>query len=390
MQVFKVFIKTAKKFLPMNLMFFVIFCAIAIASSNYNTDPDQSAFQVVSMDVGIVDKDNSKTSLELRNYLETMHHMISLDYEKETLLDGLFYRTLDYVLILPEGFEKRLLNQEEELFETVQIPGIYSSAFVDEQVNSYIRTLKLYLSGGFSLDETLLHTKESFNSSSNQVNILELKEDNKNSDSMTSIYFFYQFLAYVILSMILCGLTPILIIFWEENLAKRISCSSTSLLRRNFEIALGSIVYCLFIWLLFIFTSRIFYGSEVFDGQGLLWIANSFLLIPVGISISLIIGCFAPTGSGINALNNIITLGMSFLCGVFVPHQQLGESVLSVSKYFPIYWYIKNNDLVLNYEKESFEMKEYWNNFGIQILYGAAIFAVALAVSKFKSSRQKS
>ena len=207
---------------------------------------------------------------------------------------------------------------------------------------------------------------------------------------MTSIYFFYQFLAYVILSMILCGLTPILIVFWEENLAKRISCSSTSLLRRNFEIALGSIVYCLFIWLLFIFTSRIFYGSEVFDGQGLLWIANSFLLIPVGISISLIIGCFAPTGSGINALNNIITLGMSFLCGVFVPHQQLGESVLSVSKYFPIYWYIKNNDLVLNYGKESFEMKEYWNNFGIQILYGAAIFAVALAVSKFKSSRQKS
>lgn len=387
MQVFKAFIKTAKKYLPINMMYFVIFCVIAIMATSFNTDTENSSFQSVSLNIGIIDEDSSKASEALCDYLSSLHTLTPLAYDEEVLLDSLFYRTCDYILILPEGFETRLLAKESDLYETVQIPGIYSSAFIDEQINSYIKTLRLYLTGGFLPEEAFSHAASALSESSDQVQVVEFEKTGESS--MTAPFYFYQFLAYVLVSMILTGLTPILTIFWEKNLAKRISCSSTSLLSRNLQIALGSICYCLGIWLLFIITSRIFYGAQMFSEKGLLCIANSFLLLPVGVSISLVIGCFAPSSNTINMINNILTLGMSFLCGIFIPQQLLGENVLAFSKYLPLYWYIKNNDLISGFGGKTFVMKEYWHNLGILALYSIAIFAVALAVSKYKSSRQK-
>lgn len=387
MQVFKAFIKTAKKYLPINMMYFVIFCVIAIMATSFNTDTENSSFQSVSLNIGIIDEDNSKASGALCDYLSSLHTLTPLAYDEEVLLDSLFYRTCDYILILPEGFETRLLAEDSDLYETVQIPGIYSSAFIDEQINSYIKTLRLYLTGGFLPEEAFSHAASALSEASDQVQVVEFEKTGESS--MTAPFYFYQFLAYVLVSMILTGLTPILTIFWEKNLAKRISCSSTSLLSRNLQIALGSICYCLGIWLLFIITSRVFYGAQMFSEKGLLCIANSFLLLPVGVSISLVIGCFAPSSNTINMINNILTLGMSFLCGIFIPQQLLGENVLAFSKYLPLYWYIKNNDLISGFGGKPFVMKEYWHNLGILALYSIAIFAVALAVSKYKSSRQK-
>ncbi len=390
MQVFKAFMKTEKHFLPVICVYFIIFCAIAFLATRFNIDSKDTAFQTASLNIGIIDEDDSASSKALREYLGSLHTLTDLPFEKEILLDQLFYRNLDYILILPKDFEEQLLTKDSKtLFETVQIPGIYSSAFIDEQVNAYLKTVKLYLAGGFTLTDSLQHTNESLLDSLNQVNVITPKDSGKKSSALTAIYYFYQFLPYVLLSMILCGLTPILTIFWEKNLTKRMSCSPTSLISRNFQLALGSILFCLSIWLLFILTSRIFYGAEMFSEKGLLCIANSFFVLPLGAAVSLIIGCFSPKGNAISMINNVFSLGMSFLCGIFVPQQMLGEQVLSISKYLPLYWYIKNNNLIAGFTEESFEINTYVKNIVIQFLFCVALFAVALVISKYKSAKHK-
>lgn len=390
MQVSKAFFKSLRKFLPINLMYFVIFCVIALAATNVNTDSEASVFKTASLEIGFIDKDCSAASEALCAYLKTLHTLTPLADNEETLLDGLFYRTIDYILILPDGFEKNLLSgADENLYETVQIPGVYSSAFIDGQIDSFLKTTKLCLARGISPEEAFSEASLELTKSSDQVQILKSEKTDGGDSRMTAVFYFYQFLAYVVISMILTGLTPILTIFQEKDLAKRISCSSTSLFSRNLQIAFGSILYCLGIWLLFIITSGIFYKTAVFSEKGLLCIANSFLLLPVGVSISLVVACFSPSVNIINMINNILTLGMSFLCGIFIPQQMLGENVLAFSKYLPLYWYIKNNDLISGFGEDAFEMRAYWNNLGILALYGAAIFAVALAVSKYKNSRHR-
>ena len=88
-------------------------------------------------------------------------------------------------------------------------------------------------------------------------------------------------------------------------------------------------------------------------------------------------------------INNILTLGMSFLCGIFIPQQMLGKGVLAFSKFLPLYWYIKNNDLISGFGGEPFTMHAYRTHLGILVLYGIALFSLALAISKYKSLRQK-
>lgn len=391
MQVFKAFMKTAYKSFSSIVLYFVIFTTIAFFISYAYTDTTSTAFSSVELNVGIIDKDNSNASKAMTKYLDSIHELVSLENETDVLLDRLFYRDVDYILVIPKDFEEKLsASEEDKLFETVQIPGIYNSAFVDQQINAYLKSVKLYLAGGFSLEDALSRTADTLDASANKVSMVTFENTSTSSVSMARIFTFYQFIPYVITSMILCGLTPILSTFWKEDLAKRISCSSTGLLSKNVQLALGSVVYALFNWLLFVITSGIFYGSDLFSEKGLLCILNSFFLLPLSVSLSLIVGSFSPSFNVTNMINNIISLGMSFVCGIFIPQAQLGENVLAVSKFLPFYWYVKNNNLISGADTEAFTYKIYWQNIGIQLLFIVAFFALALVAAKLKSTKRNS
>lgn len=390
MQVFKAFMKTAYKSFPSIMLYFIIFTALALLMAFAYNDTSSSSFKSVELQVGIIDEDHSDASDALIRYMDSMHELTALENQRDVLLDRLFYRDVEYILVIPENFEKNLLSgKETHLFDTIQIPGIYSSAFVDQQINAYLKTVKLYLAGGYSLEDALAHSTENFTDTANDVEIIDFNEDTKKSSSLVGIFSFYQFIPYVLASMILCGLTPILTTFWQKDLSKRISCSSTSLFSRNVQLALGSIVYALFNWGLFILTSRIFYGAEVFSEKGLLCILNSFMLLPLSVALSLVIGSFSPSWNVTNMINNVISLGMSFVCGIFIPQSQLGENVLAVSKFLPFYWYVKNNDLISGASEEVFTYDAFWQNIGVQALFIIAVFTIALVTSKMKTSNQK-
>lgn len=115
MQVFKAFLKSALKFLPQTTLYFIIFTSISIAISFSATDSGNKGFRTVELDIGVIDQDTSDASLGLKNYLGGMHRLIPLDYDKNILLDRLFYRDLDYILVIPKGFQQRLLKGEENL-----------------------------------------------------------------------------------------------------------------------------------------------------------------------------------------------------------------------------------------------------------------------------------
>lgn len=390
MQVFKAFLKTAYKFLPTISLYFIIFTALAVMLAYSVTESPTASFESVELRVGIIDNDESDASKAMEEYLDSLHELIYLKSSQDTILDCLYYRNVEYILVIPEGFEENLLaGKDKGLFETVQIPGIYNSAFVDEQITSYLKTVKLYLAGDYALDEALSKTADALTDTVGAVEIADFGTEDETSSTMTMLLFFFQFIPYVLASMILSGLTPILTIFWEKNLAKRISCASTSLTSRNVQLALGSVLYALFSWGLFILTASIIYGSETFSEKGLLCILNSLFLLPLSVAISLVISAFTPSANVTNMLNNIICLGMSFLCGIFIPQSQLGEGVLSVSKFLPFYWYIKNNDLISGFGGEKFDMTVFWQNCGVQMLYIVALFAIALVVTKYKNSKQK-
>ena len=76
---------------------------------------------------------------------------------------------------------------------------------------------------------------------------------------------------------------------------------------------------------------------------------------------------------------------MSFICGVFVPHDMLGEGVLKVAKFLPAYWYEKANNMLCGVTPYNFN--EYLTCLLVQVGFLVAFFAVALMVGRMSLSR---
>ena len=128
-----------------------------------------------------------------------------------------------------------------------------------------------------------------------------------------------------------------------------------------------------------------FFKTAMFNRQGLLLILNLLVFCLTVLSIGFLIGNNIQNKEVMGAINNVITLGTSFICGAFVPQEILGNSVLRIAKIFPSYWFIKNNDLIViltNYNIDN--LKPIFINMGIVLLFGLLFYIINLIILRLK------
>ena len=382
--------KIAKKKLPGSIMYFVIFFVIMfIMSSNANKNVNTS-FQASSLDVCVIDKDNSAASQELIDYLAVNHTIVDPeDLVSEDLQDSLFYQTVDYILTIPEGFEANLQGGSyDDILESSKRHDAASGYFLDQQIDQYLSSVTLYTQGGFDLDEAFSKTNDAIASLSD-VKMMDFNKNNTTSD--TNMYYFFQYMPYILTVLLLMGLTPILVTFNAKNLSERIGCSSLSLRSKNAQITLGCVVYSILIWLVFMVAGVLFYGADMmFSTNGLLCILNSFVFLMIGVAIALFISTFSPSANVLNMVSNILTLGMSFLCGIFVPVWLLADNVVAASRFLPASWYVRITNMLGGLSGEEVSMSVYWLCIGVQLIFFAAIFALFLVASKQRKAAHTS
>lgn len=381
MQVFKTFFKIAKSHMIGTSIYFIIYAFIVVLLSVTANASFSEHFQRTALSISITDKDNSAASTALVNYLASIHEITDLNDNPDALLDQIYYRTVDYALTIPSGFEENFLSgSTDEQLITTTIPGSTASYYVDQQISQYLRTLELYLSGGYTLDTAIEASNESVLSIP-EVEVLSFHEEDNQTESY--IFYFFQYLPYIFIVILFSGLAPILITLNSNELKARTICSSLPPHRRIVEMSVGCIIYSLIIWGAFMFLGTIVYGKALWIGESTyLGILNSFVFMMFSTAITLFISCFALDGNLLSMAANIIGISMSFLCGVFVPQSMLSAEVLNIGKFFPAYWYIRANNMLAGFGKEVFDMQLYLKCIGIQLLYVAAIFAVTIVVSR--------
>ena len=83
-----------------------------------------------------------------------------------------------------------------------------------------------------------------------------------------------------------------------------------------------------------------------------------------------------------NLVTQIVGLGSSFLCGVFVPQSMLGSGVLAAAKFLPAYWYVKAVEMLGGSEK--FDGSRLAMYLLIELGFAAALMLIALVVNRVK------
>ena len=108
----------------------------------------------------------------------------------------------------------------------------------------------------------------------------------------------------------------------------------------------------------------------------------------MGLSLALafFIGMIAKNASVITSITNVLSLGLCFLGGVFVPLDFLSESITKVSQLLPVYWYEEILLILVQFPELSAANQASINRgLLIQLLYIAALFCIGLVIGRVKS-----
>ena len=126
-------------------------------------------------------------------------------------------------------------------------------------------------------------------------------------------------------------------------------------------------------------------NGGVYTGMAWLAVLNSLVFSIMATMLTLLVSNIVTNEQTISIITQIISLGMSFICGVFVPLDMLGEGVLKVAKFLPAYWYEKANNMLCGVTPYNFN--EYPTCLLVQVGFLVAFFAVALMVGRMSLSR---
>lgn len=385
MQVCNAFARVAKKNLPNTFVYFIVFVILLIMMSINASSSNEKQFQASAVNLCIFDRDQSTASRALSDYLATIHHIVSLSWtDRDDLRDNMYYHQIDYVLTIPEGFEDSLrTGSSDSLVETSKRKDSCSGYFVDRQIDTYLHALSQYLKTGASVKEAITSTRKSLDDVP-EVNTISFSSSDKSDNS--SMGYFFQYFPYIILMMLLEGLSPVLMSFRDPLMKARMSCGAIPQSRISLYLGLGCLIYVVLWWVGFLGIALFMYGpAHLFSHTGLLFILNSAVYLLVATAIALLLGSFPMDFNMINMIANILGLGMSFLCGIFVPQAYLGKTVLSIGRFLPVYWNVRITNMIAPYSSDILSMSDYWMCIGIQLLFFAALFAVYLCISRQKS-----
>ncbi len=377
MTVFKGYMKIIGQNKMLILLYVAIFfgCTILFQSTAGKTE---TSYQAEKLNIGIVDEDGGSLAESLTEYLGNLHHLIPIENDVSEIQEKLYYREVDYVVRIPKNFYKKCIEGDEKLSVT-KIPDTYSGSYVDQQINSFLNNAKTYQASGFTEAESASALEKT------QSVKVTFSNDEKSIEDAPYVYYF-RYMPYLFLALFGFVMGNILIVFHNSDLKKRMAASPVSGRRQSLEGILCMSLAGLTLWIFVIVIGILFYGRDFYTSENFVYyLLNSASMLFVDIALAYLMGTIAPNRDALTGIANIISLGMCFLGGVFVPLEFMGSHVKAVSHFLPVYWYEKANDLLANFAHMTVSAREqFFKAVIIQLVFVGAFICLTLVIEKYK------
>lgn len=381
MQIYKTFVKIALRSITYGFIYIGIFLGVSINISYSQNKDNPLAFEASKIDIAVIDRDNTSLSKELYGYLDKTHSIKSMKDSRENWLDELFAHTVEYVLVIEEGFEAQALDgASESRLTSYFAPDSRSAYIVSSQLESYMQNLSAYIKAGYT-PETATAKALEISEMSAQVSY----PDNSSADKTTALSVFFHFIPYILICVLINSLGPVLIIWNRPEIKARTAVSGISSRSRSWGIIGAVTTYSLIVMAILIGASAIFYRKDFISDSTPYHLLNSVCFLAVSIAVTFLVAQLSRKMTTLSIWSNVLGLSTSFLSGVFVSRSILPDKVVSFSKCLPTYWYINVADELNSFDGHLSALAK--QSFIIQLLFAAAIMAVAFVIIRFK--RQK-
>lgn len=392
MQTYKTFLRIALKNSPSIMTYFIIFMVISIISSSQGQESAKEMYKDEEISFTVFNRDESELGEGIKNYLSQKNEYVDVNDDDESIRLALYYRDIYYAVVIPEGFQETIANGGDMEFLNYKVNDTAMGYYMDMEVEGYMQTLKSYIAAGYSIDEAMKKTSETL-SDSVEVELMSDMEDsgikgNPMSGATSdkpSYYYYYQYIPYIFLAVVISGLGPIIITFGKKDIKKRINVSAQTFKSYGIQMFLGVVTFGAVVMALFNILSLILYGSAIPFAAMMYYLIITLCFLLVCLGIAFFGGFMFSKTATMGAFANVVSLGFSFLGGVFVPLELLGDTMKNIARFTPSYWYIQANNAIIGVEKFSdIDMGEFAKDCGVQLLFALAFFCVGLAVLRHK------
>ncbi len=383
MQVYKAYFKIIKQNLPAILIYVCIFLFITVMLTYFGGEKTSPGFSKTKINIAFVnDDDGAALAVGLRDYLSTNANIISIPNNEESLQDALFFRKVEYIVKVPAGFSQSFFSGENGVrIEKTSVQESQSSVYMDFLINRYLSTAGLYTQNmpGISDSQLLGFVKSDIE----QQTSVQVKTYGKKTDSRVATY--YTYLVYAMIVIIFLGVTSIMLVFNDPDLRRRNLGSPLKSLSMNIQLFLGNMSFAVVVWIIMVAIGFLISGKAAFDINSVMMYINLLCFASVCLSLSFLIGNLIRSREVQQGIANVLSLGLCFIGGVFVPQQLLGKNVNFIASFTPTYWYVKAvNDIEKLALINIANVTPIINSMLIQLGFVAALLAVALVIAKQK------
>lgn len=377
MTVFKGYLKIIRRNLAYMLGFFGIFTAICLMAAHFSGRSLENSFQPESLAIAVTDQDDSALSRSLTQMLSRDNQVTVSSLDKAALTEALYIRSIQYVLVIPQNFQEDFSGKGGTL-QVTAVPGSTEGYYLNSQIDAFLNQIRVYQSAGFSVEQAADRVLEL----TERPASIHLLDTGKTSINTYALMF--QYLPYMYLAVLIYSVSYILKAFRNPEIRLRMNVSPVSPSRQFLQGSAAFLLLFLAFWVCSMVLPLFFGGLDFYFDSRLPWyLANTLLLLADSASLAFLVGAVIRGDNAINAMSNILGLGCSFLCGVFVPLEFLGENVRQFSRFLPFYWYeVINQELGTHTAMTSSAYSAITQGFLIQIFFALAFFCLTLAVNK--------
>ncbi|MFB0957703.1 MAG: ABC transporter permease [Clostridiaceae bacterium] len=367
MTLFKYFLKLAWRQKYVILLYLLLFVVISLLNSGASR-PQSGAFSESRPSIKVIQKDSGPLAERLAQYLKTQGREDVSHITEDQAEEAIFKGAATSVVIIPETFTKNFLAGTTSL--TVYTDDTQMSAvLLRQKIQQYLMFLKADQTFHGTADPARVEAALAVRANV----VLDHPETAGNGDSWFRYYF--NFMTYIVVAIFIMVFSNIMNEFNEDNLKRRNAIVPFSSTRFQGAMVLGQLLIAFGITALFLIIGAVIRPQEA---GSLNWpghIANASAFTLAALAMAFLVNALTRNRFIQSALATVLSLALSFISGVMVPQEFLSSSVVTLSKFFPSYYYVRATDQIL-------QNASYLPQIGIQLLF--ALFFLVLGLTAIR------
>lgn len=372
MTVFKYFLKLASRQRGVILLYLGIFILISLLTSS-SMEKAPAGFATIKPTVKIIQEDHSALADRLAAYLRTQGIESELDLKEADAKEILFSGAVSSLIVIPETFSQDFAAGREAVRVYTDDRKMEAVLF-NNTIQKYLMFLKADAKVHGAADpariETALRTQA-------EVTINNTAAVNGFEAAAQWFRFYFNFISYVMLSILIMISGLIMSEFNDENIKRRNSIIPSSSTRFQLHMVAAQVLLALGIAAMFLVIGFVMKGTEA---PGLNWAAhtqNAFTFALAALALSFLINSITRKTVVHTSLATVLSLGSAFISGVMVPIDFLNANVITLAKFFPTYYYVQATNLIM-------DGSGYLQSLGIQLLFALLFLVLGLTITKLR------